>query len=285
MSVNRSKLYLLALLPFSLVVVLFELVPLLMVIFRSLMPEGSWGFTLSHFATIFTKRLYQQAVVNSILVALFSAVIGLVIAFFGAKAAQGAQSHLRGIFMSILNMTSNFAGIPLAFSYIIMFGNVGVFVMLGKRLNWDWLASFDLYTVGGLALVYVYFQIPLAILLLIPAFAAIRPEWREAVSLLGGRSMTFWLQVGIPVLMPSLLGTLSVLFANAIAAYATAYALLQNNFSILPIRISEQFVGDIIQRREFGSALAVVLMLLMLMSVLLNNKILHWTRGRSLENE
>ena len=122
-------------------------------------------------------------------------------------------------------------------------------------------------------------------MLLIPAFAAIRPEWREAVSLLGGRGMTFWLKVGIPVLMPSLLGTLSVLFANAIAAYATAYALLQNNFSILPIRISEQFVGDIVQRREFGSALAVVLMLLMLMSVLLNNKILHWTRGRSLENE
>ena len=136
MQTNRSRLYLLALLPFAVVVILFELIPLLMIVFRSFMPEGELGFTLSHFMVIFSKRLYQQAVLNSIVVALLSSVAGLLIAFFGAKAAQGAQSQLRGIFMSILNMTSNFAGIPLAFSYIIMFGNVGVFVMLGKRLNW-----------------------------------------------------------------------------------------------------------------------------------------------------
>ena len=258
---------------------MFEVVPLLMIVLRSFMPEHEFGFTLEHFITLFSKRLYQQAIINSILVALFSSGFGLLIAFFGAKAAQGSSEKVRKWFMSILNMTSNFAGIPLAFSYIIMFGNVGVFVMLGKKLNWSWLANFDLYTVGGLSLVYVYFQIPLATLLLIPAFKAIRPQWQESVSLLGGTSAIFWFKVGIPVLLPSLLGTLSVLFANAIAAYATAYALLQNNFSLLPIRISEQFVGDIVQRREFGSAMALLLMLLMLLAVLINNRILKMAQG------
>ncbi|NLH01301.1 MAG: ABC transporter permease, partial [Clostridiales bacterium] len=109
--------------------------------------------------------------------------------------------------------------------------------------------------------------------LLIPAFDSVRTEWKEAVNLLGGSCSVFWMKVGIPVLFPSILSTISVLFANALSAYATAYALLQNNFSLLSIRISEQFVGDITLHKEFGSALAVVLMLLMVSSILINNRI------------
>jgi putative spermidine/putrescine transport system permease protein len=91
---------------------------------------------------------------------------------------------------------------------------------------------------------------------------------------LGGGSVVYWLRVGIPVLLPSLLGTLSILFSNAIAAYATAYALLGGNFSLLPIRISEQFAGDVVQHKEFGSALAVMLMLLMVAAAAINAHIL-----------
>ena len=96
----------------------------------------------------------------------------------------------------------------------------------------------------------------------------------EAVALLGGSETVYWLKVGLPNLLPSILGTFSVLFANAVAAYATAYALMQNNFALLPIKITEQFVGDVVQRREFGSALAVVLMLLMTATIAINDKIL-----------
>lgn len=276
---KKSRRYLLALLPFVIVVFFFEIIPLFTVLLRSFMPVGEIGITFNHYFLIFSKRLYQQAIINSLLVALVSAFIGIFIAFFGAKAANSTSSRSKTFFMSILNMTSNFAGIPLAFAYIIMFGNVGVFVMIGKQLGISGLANIELYNVWGLTLTYIYFQIPLATLLLIPAFEGIRKEWGEAVSLLGGSRIQFWAKVGIPVLLPSLFGTLSVLFANAIAAYATAYALLQNNFSLLPIRISEQFVGDVVQRKEFGSALAVVLMLLMVLAVSINNRMLRWTRG------
>lgn len=128
---------------------------------------------------------------------------------------------------------------------------------------------------------YIYFQVPLATLLLIPVFDSVKKEWKEAVGILGGTQRTFWFKVGIPVMMPGILGTFSTLFANAIAAYATAYALVMNNVSILPIRISEQFVGDVVQNPQLGGALAVVLMAMMVLSILLNDGIMKNNRRRS----
>lgn len=271
---QKNKAYLFALLPFVVIVLVFELIPLLTVILRSFFPAGEIGFTLEHYANIFAKKLYRDAVLNSVLLAFISALIGIAIGFLGAKAAYQSSLRAKSFFMSLLNMTSNFAGIPLAFSYIILLGSTGVLVLLGKSWGFSALANYNVYSFSGLLLTYIYFQIPLATILLIPAFDALRREWRESVSLLGGGGFTFWLRVGIPVLLPSLMGTLSILFSNAIAAYATAYALLGGNFSLLPIRISEQFAGDVVQRKEFGSALAVVLMLLMVLATAINNHVL-----------
>lgn len=266
-------------LPFAVIVAFFLLVPIVMILVRSFMPEGAAGFTLDNYISMFSRRLYQQAVLNSIIVSLSSAVIGLVIGFFGANAAHSSNARTKTFFMSILNMTSNFAGIPLAFAYIILLGSAGVLVMFGKQFGIGFLANFDLYNVWGLMITYIYFQIPLAALLLIPAFDGLKNEWQESVRLMGGGSAKYWFKVGIPVLLPSILGTLSVLFANAVAAYATAYALLQANFTLLPIRISEQFIGDVTQHKEFGSALAVILMLLMVLAIYVNNRILKNSKG------
>ncbi len=279
---KKAGFYLLALLPFFLLVLFFEIVPLVMVIFRSFLPEDSFGFTLQNYVDIFGKKLYRQAVINSVLVSAVSALAGIIVAFFGAKAAQNVGGKLRGFFLSVLNMTSNFAGIPLAFAYIILLGNVGVLIIVGKKYGISFLADFNLYSITGLMMTYVYFQVPLATMLLMPAFDGIHPRWRESVELLGGGGLAFWRKVGIPVLMPSILGTVSVLFANSLAAYATAYALLQNNFSLLPIRLQEQFTGDMVQHKEFGSALAVVLMILMVCAVGINNFILKKNRRNEL---
>lgn len=276
---KKPKIYLAALLPFLVIVLFYLVIPLAVILVRSFMPEGAAGFTLDNFASVFTRRLYQQAILNSVIVSVCSALIGLLVGFFGANAAHGSKGRTKTFFMSILNMTSNFAGIPLAFSYIILLGSAGVAVAFGKQFGIGFLADFDLYNVWGLMITYIYFQIPLATLLLIPAFDGLRNEWRESVRLLGGNSLKYWTKVAVPVLLPSILGTLSVLFANALAAYATAYALLQSNFSLLPIRISEQFVGDVTQHKEFGSALAVILMALMVLAIFINDRILKRSRG------
>lgn len=275
MKKNNIKTYLFAMLPFLILVGMFEIVPIIMIIFRSFTPEdGSIGITLANYIRVFTKELYQTAIMNSLIIAVFSSVIGLVVAFFGAKAAYETGGKAKKIFMSILNMVSNFSGVPLAFGYIIMLGNTGVLTLIGKQFGIGFLTNFSLYSVFGLMITYIYFQIPLSALLLLPAFETIKKEWKDAVALMGGTNATFWKKVGIPVLMPSILGTFSTMFSNSISAYATAYALVMNNVSILPIRISEQFVGDVVQNPHLGGALAVVLMMLMVVSILINEKIL-----------
>ncbi|MEG0813838.1 MAG: ABC transporter permease [Clostridium sp.] len=277
---RNNKSYLAALLPLLILAGMFEFLPVLTIIIKSFMPEnGDLGFTFQNYIHIFSKPLYRQAIQNSLVISIISAVIGLFVAFIGGKAACEKGGKTKKMFMSMLNMVSNFSGVPLAFSFIILFGNAGVVTIVGKTLGITALSEFPLYTVWGLTAVYIYFQIPLATLLLIPSFDSIRTEWKESVSLMGGTGRIFWEKVGIPVLMPGILGTFSTLFANAIAAYATAYALLMNNFSLLPIRIAEQFTGDVVQRPQFGSALAVLLMLLMTISILFTQYLTKRQKG------
>ena len=122
-----------------------------------------------------------------------------------------------------------------------------------------------------MSLIYIYFQIPLSTLLLIPAFDGVQKQWKEACTLLGGNMSTFWRKVGIPVLMPSILGTFSVLFANSLAAYATAYALMMNNISLLPIQIAGCFTGEVRIRAGLGGALSVTMMIIMVIMIVITN--------------
>lgn len=272
-SLKGNKMYLIGLLPFFLIAFLFEILPLANIVIESFSKTGGNGFTLEHFVKIFTTRLYQQSIFNSLWISIFSALAGIIIAFLGAKAANAASAKVRNIFASVLNITSNFAGVPLAFAFMILLGNVGILTLIGKNYGISFLADFDLYTINGLLLTYIYFQIPLATLLMLPIFGGLKKEWREAVGLLGGNSFHYWFKVAIPSLLPSILGTFSVLFANSLAAYGTAYALLSNNIALLPIRISQQYVGEVVQNQEFGCALSLVMMALMVLSILITNKL------------
>ncbi len=281
MTKKGNKIYLVALLPFLLITLLFEILPLLNIIIESFTVTGGGGFTLDHFIKIFTTRLYQQSIFNSVWISVFSALVGIVIAFLAGKAASSASLRIRNIFTSVLNITSNFAGVPLAFAFMILLGNVGILTLIGKNYGIAFLADFDLYSINGLLLTYIYFQIPLATLLMLPIFGGLKKEWREAVGLLGGNSYHYWFKVALPSLLPSILGTFSVLFANSLAAYGTAYALLSNNIALLPIRISQQYIGEVVQNQEFGCALSLIMMGLMVLSILITNK-LQKQRGGAL---
>ena len=267
---KKTYIYLLALVPFLIVAMLYEIVPLITVIVKSFQPDGGTGFTLENYQSVFSKLLYQKAIINSIKISLTSAVAGIIIAFLGARAAHQHQGKLNHVFMTVLNMVSNFAGIPLAFAYMILLGNAGLVVNIGKELGINALSTYNLYTMNGMSLIYIYFQIPLSTLLLIPAFDGVQKQWKEACTLLGGTQGT-WRKVGIPVLMPSILGTFSVLFANALAAYATIYALMMDNIALLPVQIAGCFTGEVKIRAGLGGALSVVMMAIMVIMILITN--------------
>lgn len=268
---KKTYIYLLALVPFLIVAMLYEIVPLITVIIKSFQPDSGTGFTLENYQTVFSKLLYQKAILNSLKISLTSAIIGIIIAFLGARAAHQHQGKLNNAFMAVLNMVSNFAGIPLAFAYMILLGNAGLIVSIGKEFGIDFLANYNLYTMNGMSLIYVYFQIPLSTLLLIPAFDGVQKQWKEACTLLGGTPGVFWRKVGVPVLMPSILSTFSVLFANALAAYATIYALMMDNIALLPVQIAGCFTGEVKIRAGLGGALSVVMMAVMVIMILITN--------------
>ena len=130
--------------------------------------------------------------------------------------------------------------------------------------------GFDLYSANGLLLVYIYIQFPIALLLVYPAMDGLKDEWQEAAGLLGASRWKYWQRIGIPVISPSLLGTLIILFANAMGTYATAFALTGNGVNLMTIRIGSLIAGDIFLDPWLASALSMYLVILLVMICLAN---------------
>ena len=271
---NEKRKYLILLLPFALLILLFGLLALASSRSNRLLEPGTGGITLSNFTTIFTSDYYLMSIKNSLFVSVLSALIGIAIALLGAYAIHAAGDRIKKFYITTLNMTSNFQGIVLAFAFILLLGNSGILTTLGERWSLAGLNDYDLYTTSGILITFIYFQIPLATLLLYPSFDGIKTEYKEAASLMNATTWQFWSKIGLPLVLPSIFGTFSVLFSNALAAYATPYALLGNNFALLPIRISSMFTGDIVQQVELGSALSIVMLVLMSTMTVLSNSLL-----------
>lgn len=257
---------------FLLFVTAFMAIPLVSLIGTSLSTPKTGGFTFANFITVFTSRLYQLSFINSILLSLQSSVYGIVIALICSYAltrfaSEKAQNNL----LVVVNMTSNFAGMPLAFALTLMLGNTGMFIILLQGMGIDITDSFSIYSVQGLVIAYTYFQVPLGIMLLYPIYRGIRDDWKEAASILGASQPQFWLRIGVPTILPSVLSTFTLLFANAMGAYATAYYLVSSSYNLVTIRISALISGDLRTKPEIGSALAVTLALVLIVIMLLND--------------
>lgn len=265
----NSMLYI-TIIPLFIFVALFMFVPLFTMIFGSFQEDGGGAFTFNQYKELFTNPYYWKAFENSILISLLSSFIGIIAAIFAAYALTRFPQRVQERLLVITNLTSNFAGIPLAFAFIVLLGNSGLFTMLFRQFGIDMTATFNLYSWSGLTIIYVYFQLPLAIMLLYPLYHAIQDNWKEAASLLGASPFQFWKRIGLPVLLPGIAGTFSILFANAMGAYASAYALTGSNYNLVPVRIGALVSGDIFARPELGGALGVLLGLTLLAAMLVN---------------
>ncbi len=254
MKANRLK-WLLLITPFFAMVFAFLLLPMALVLVDSFRTEGGL-FSLSNYQTLFTNAFYLQSFQNSIEISFKSMAIGLLASGVIAHAIFSLDNRTSKLALVLTNMASNFSGVPLAFAFMIILGNNGVFTILLKNMGLD---GFNLYSKAGLTAVYVYFQIPLGILLLYPAFDRIEGDFLDASKTLGAGKLKFWTRIGLPMLAPALLSTATILFANAMGAYATAYALTNGAFNLAPVRIGALISGDVFLKPNLASALSVVL--------------------------
>jgi putative spermidine/putrescine transport system permease protein len=248
---------LLGVVPFVAFALMFLIAPTLYVV-AAAFTDGDGNFTFNNIGRLFEDQILASFWISiriSAASALLGAIAGLLICL--AVIRGRLPGWIRSIVMTFSGVASNFAGIPLAFAFLSTLGRLGLITIILKFLGFDpYRSGFNLLSFWGLTLVYLYFQIPLMILIIAPAIDGLKREWVEAAQTLGASPYQFWRYVGLPVLWPNLLGTLSLLFANAFGAVATAFALTGMSINIVTIQLYAQIRGDALGDAGLGAALA-----------------------------
>ena len=265
--------------PFFVFAIMFLIAPTLFLVVGGFQ-DAAGNFTLRNLA-----NLAQPSIVSaywiSIKISAVSAIAGGLIGFLLAYAAiaGGLPGWIRPTLLTFSGVASNFAGVPLAFAFLATLGRTGmVTTLLVRYFGFNlYSTGFNLLSFSGLALTYLYFQIPLMVLMLTPALDGLKREWREASEILGASSWQYWRWIALPVLWPSILGAMLLLFANAFGAVATAYALTGSSLNIVTILLFAQIRGDVLHDQNLGYALAIGMILI----TGLSNGLYLWLRQRS----
>ncbi len=266
----------LGVLPFFAFAGMFLIAPVLRMVSRSLQDDNG-QFTLDNYRSLFTDGQVAPAYSGSIRLSLLTAFIGCLLGFFLAWALSigGLPRWLRTPIITFAAMASNFAGVPLAVAFLFTIGGAGVLTKWLEDLGFDLYATgFSLHTFWGIALVYAFFQIPLMLLVMLPAFDGLKKDWREAAENLGATPRQYWRFVAFPVLLPSLLGTFLLLFGNAFGAYATAQTLTGGSgVPLATLLIGQQISGDVLNNQGLGMAVAVGMLVIMSIAIIFYSKL------------
>jgi putative spermidine/putrescine transport system permease protein len=244
------------------------------------------GFTWSNIDTAL-HGTYLLGLKTSILLSIATAIVpgifGLLIAYAIFTAKRG--NVLRQVVITASGVFANFGGVPLAFLFIATLSTTGIVTGWIKDISgvdiWD--HGFTLYNATGVFFVYMYFQIPLMVLVILPALEGLKPAWREAAQNMGAGTWQYWRYVGGPVLLPSFLGCLLLLFGSAFSAYATAEALSGGTIALTPIQIGALLNGNVLAGKEnlgyaLGLIMVVIIAIVMVIYAILQRRAARWLR-------
>lgn len=257
----------LGLVPFFLFSIAFMFLPALYLFVGSFQKDDQ--FTLQNYADLQTGIIpgaFLLSIEISLVTAIAGGVIGFVIAY--AVIMGGLPGFLRTAVMTFSGVASNFAGVPLALAFIFTLGQLGIVTVFLQGLGINlYEGNFRLTGKLGLEIVYLYFQIPLMVLIIAPAIDGLKKEWREAAENMGASPADYWRRVALPILAPSILGTMVLLFGNSFGAQATAYQLTGGTLNIVTLVISSQIRGDVLHNPGLGFAAAMGMVVIMGLSI------------------
>ncbi|MFT4158289.1 MAG: ABC transporter permease [Microbacterium sp.] len=273
----------LGLIPFVVYVLLFLAAPTFLAIGSGFFTKDG-SFTWSNLAAL-GDPVVLITFANSAWVSLVTALVGAIVGALVCYALLGMnpEGFVRQLVDAAAGVFAQFGGVMLAFVFIATIGIQGVVTQLLKNsfgIN-IFESSSWIYELPGLILPYIYFQIPLMVITFMPALAALKPQWAEANLTLGGTRSSFWRHIGIPVLAPSFLASLLLLFANAFSSYATAAALASQGSQIVPLQIRAALTSETVLGREnLAGALAlgmiVVVGVVMALYSLIQRRAARW---------
>jgi putative spermidine/putrescine transport system permease protein len=261
-------------LPFFVYVGIFLLLPTVVVVIAAFL-DGDNRPTLNNVRELgepYIARTFWNSIWVSAVSALVGAALGALLAY--VVAAGRKDGLVRSTVASASGVLAQFGGVTLAFAFIATVGPAGLIsawlaTHAGTNPVPTWLLG-----LRGLVVVYTYFEIPLMVLVFLPALDGIRPQWREATESLGGTTWDYWRHVAVPILTPPFLGALLLLFANAFSAYATAAALITQGAPIAPLQIRTAFSSEVLLGREnVGKALALGMIVVVAIVMFLNARL------------
>ncbi len=253
----------------------FEVLPIILLVGGSFESDAG-GITIQNYLTVVKNPLYISSFRYSLEISFLTALIGTSLGSLLGYLIYTASDWARNLLISLSSVTANFAGVPLAFAFTVTLGANGlVTVFLLKTMGLDIYGSgLTLYSLSGLSIVYSYFQLPLMVLLVIPAFRTLQPSWAEAAANLGASRTQYWLRVGLPILFPTIAASFFLLVANALGAYATAYG-LSYTLNLITIQIGFLISGETILEPALADALATILLLLMAIMIIAYQLLAH----------
>jgi putative spermidine/putrescine transport system permease protein len=273
----------LGLLPFALYLLVFLGGPLYFVISGAL-SDADGRPTLDNIIASVTEPQYRLAFLSSLEISAVTALIGAVFGVFLAQAVlmSRPESALRRIVSTASGVLAYFGGVPLAFAFIGALGQTGLATLFLKGVGIDLYGlGFRIDSLTGLGLTYVYFQIPLMVILITPALEGLLPQWREAAENLGASAWSYWRHIALPVLAPALGGAALVLFGNAFAAYATALALTSGQIPLVTNSIASALSGNVLADQQnvglaLGFDMVIVIGVVMVGYLILQRRASRW---------
>ena len=251
--------------PFLIVIFLFEILPLIAVATNRVFKEDEFSF--GNYIEILLSKFFVGSFRVSFSISAATAIIALLVALPAAVILRRMPGRVQQFVLVCSNIGANFTGFPLAFAFVIMLGVSGSFTLLLARVGL--IGDFTIYSTTGLVIVYSYFQILFAILLLLPGLSAITAEIEEAAFLMGASRFSFWWRIGLPIIAPNLVSAFLLLFANAMGTYATAWALVGGSANVVTIRIGELTAGDVFSDPNLADALAMLLVISLIIPIVI----------------
>jgi putative spermidine/putrescine transport system permease protein len=255
----------LGLLPMAIGLTGFLVLPIALMLVSSFQTDQGWS--LANYAGT-VRGEYLRALITTLQISLATALVGGGLGTVTAIALAWSHIAAKGFILTLASVAANWGGVPLAFAMITTMGNSGWVTEVLRFAGWDiYRQGFTIYGNLGLILTYTYFQWPLMVLLMLPAVQRFRSAWQEAAESLGATRSQFWRWVGIPILLPSIVGGMALLFANAFGAQATAFALAGGALNLLSIKITFLVKGQTNFNPGLANALAVEMTLVLAIAV------------------
>ena len=273
---RRGSAVWLGLTPFAIYVLLFLLVPTVLAVGSGFFDKNG-AFTFANFKALADPNVQGDigaSVGLSAVTAILGAIIGAIICF--ALLGTNPQGWLRNIIDSISSVLAQFGGVMLAFAFEAAIGQQGlVTIWLENTFHLPATNVFTsfanngpfLFQIAGLTVPYLYFQIPLMVIVFMPAMEGLKKTWGEANATLGGTRFTYWTRIAFPILAPAFIGSIVLLFANSFSSYATAAALISQG-GILPLDIKQALTSETVIGQQNTAGVEALVMIVIMIGIM-----------------